>query len=40
MKQLFAVPKNVQVKKNGQVIRRMTVRRRAIYPPERQCAGY
>ena len=40
MKQLVAVPQNVQVKKNGQVVQRMAVRRRAIFPPERQRAEY
>ena len=32
IKKLIAVPKNIEVKKNGQVVRRMTVRRRAIFP--------
>ena len=40
IKQLIAVPKNIQVKKNGQVVRRMTVRRRAIFPAEHKCAEY
>ena len=35
IKKLIAVPKNLEVKKNGQVVRRMTVRRRAIFPGER-----
>ena len=34
IKQLIAVPKNIQVKKTGQVVLRMTVRRKAIIPPE------
>ena len=32
MKKLIAVPKNIEVKKNGQVVRKMTVCRRAIFP--------
>ena len=40
VKQLIALPKNVQVKKNGQVVRRMTTRRKAIFPPERRRAEY
>ena len=40
VKQLIAVPKNVQVKKNGQVVQRMTTRRKAIFPPEHQCAEH
>ena len=40
IKQLIAVPKNIQVKKNGQVVRRMTVRRRAIFPAEHKRAEY
>ena len=40
IKQLIAVAKNVQVKKNGQVVRRMTVRRRSIYPAEQQHVEY
>ena len=40
IKQLIAVPKNIQVKKNGQVVRRMTVPRRAIFPAEHKRAEY
>ena len=40
IKQLTDVPQNVQVKKNGQVVQRMTVCRRVIFPPERQRAEY
>ena len=40
IKQLIAVPKNVQVKKNGQVVQRMTVRRRSIYPAVQQRVKY
>ena len=36
IKKLIAQPKNIQVKKNGQVVRKMTVRRRAIFPSERR----
>ena len=35
IKKLIAVPKNIEVKKNGQVDRKMTVRRRAIFPGAR-----
>ena len=34
IKKLIAQPENVKVKKNGQVVRKMTVRRRAIFPGE------
>ena len=40
IKQLIAVPKSIQVKKNGQVVQRMTVHRGAIFPPEHRCANY
>ena len=40
IKQSIAVPKNIQVNKNGQVIQRMTVRRRAIFPAEHRRAEY
>ena len=40
IKQLIPQPKNVQVKKNGNVFRRMVVRRRTIYPAERKCVAY
>ena len=40
IKQLIAVPKNIQVKKNGQVVRRMTVHRRDIFPAEYKRAEY
>ena len=36
IKKLIAEPKNIEVKKNGQVVRKMTVRRRAIFPSERR----
>ena len=40
IKQLIPQPKNVQVKKNGNVIRRMVVTRRTIYPSERKNVVY
>ena len=40
IKQLIAVPKNIQVKKNGQVMQRMTVHRRAIFPAQHERAEY
>ena len=40
IKQFIAVPKNIQVKKNDQVVRRMTVRRTAIFPAEHTRAEY
>ena len=40
IKQLIAVPENVQVKKNGEVVWRMTVCRRAMFPPDCQHAEY
>ena len=36
IKKLIAEPKYTEVKKNGQVVRKMTVRRRAIFPSERR----
>ena len=32
VKKLIAVPKTIEVKKNGQMVRKMTVRRRVIFP--------
>ena len=40
IKKLIAQPKNIQVKKNGQVVRKMTVRRRAIFPGETRRVYY
>ena len=40
IKQFIAVPKNIQVKKNDQVVRRMTVRRTAIFPAEHKRPEY
>ena len=40
IKQLIAVPKNVQVKKTGHAVQRMTVHRKVIIPPERHRAEY
>ena len=40
IKQLIAVPKNIQFKNNGQVFRRMTVHRRAIFPAEHKRTEY
>ena len=36
IKKLLAQPKQVSVKKNGQVVRRMTVRRKAYFPGRRR----
>lgn len=36
IKKLLSQAKQIQVKKNGQVVRRMTVRRKAIYPPTKE----
>lgn len=33
IKKLLPAAKQIEVKKNGQVVRRMTVRRKTIYPP-------
>ena len=33
IKKLLPQAKQIEVKKNGQVVRRMTVRRKTIYPP-------
>ena len=33
IKKLLTQPKQIEVKKNGQIVRRMTVRRKTIYPP-------
>ena len=33
IKKLLLQAKQIEVKKNGQVVRRMTVRRKTIYPP-------
>ena len=40
IKQLIAEPKNIQVKKNEKVVRRMTVHRTAIFPAEHRHAEY
>ena len=40
IKQLITVPKNILVKKNDQVVWRMTVLRRAIFPTEHKRAEY
>ena len=39
-KQLIPQPKNVQVRKNRNVVRRMVVRLRTIYPAERKNVVY
>ena len=36
IKKLLSQAKKIEVKKNGQVVRRMTVRRKAIYPPTKE----
>ena len=36
IKKLLAQPKHVEVRKNGQVIRRMTVRRKSYFPGRRR----
>ena len=36
IKKLLSQAKQIEVKKNGQVVRRMTVRRKAIYPPTKE----
>ena len=33
IKKLLAQAKQIEVKKNGKIVRRMTVRRKTIYPP-------
>ena len=40
IKQLIPQPKNVLVKKNGSIIRRMVVRRRTIYPKKKKNVVY
>ena len=40
IKKLIAKPKNIEVKKNGQVVRKMTVQRRVIFPGERRRVCY
>ena len=35
IKKLLARPKNIEVKRRGRLVRKMTVRRRAIFPPSR-----
>ena len=40
IKQFIAVPKNIQVKKNGQVVQRMTVHGTAIFPAEHRHTEY
>ena len=36
IKKMMAQPKNIQVKQNGRVVRRMVVRRSTIYPGSRR----
>ena len=40
IKRLIAQPKNVEVKRNGAVIRRMVVRGKAIFPSSRRRPEY
>ena len=40
IKRLIAQPKNVEVKRNGVVVRRMVVRRKAIFPSARRRQEY
>ena len=40
IKQLIPQPKNIQVKKEGKVVRRMTVRSKTIYPTQRENIQY
>ena len=40
IKKLIVQPKNVDVKKNSQVVRKMTARRRAIFPGEPRGGQY
>ena len=40
IKRILAQPKNVEVKQNGRVVRRMVVRRSAIYPVSRRMNCY
>ena len=40
IKILIAQPKNVEVKRNGVVVRRMVVRRKAIFPSARRRREY
>ena len=40
IKQLIPQSRNIEVKKNGQVVRQMVVRRKTIYPPRRGNAEY
>ena len=40
IKRLIAQPKNVEVKRNGVVVRRMVVRRKAIFPSARRRREY
>ena len=40
IKRLIAQPKNVEVKRNGVVVRRMVVRRKAIFPGARRRREY
>ena len=39
-KRILAQPKNVEVKQNGRVVRRMVVRRSTIYPVSRRMNCY
>ena len=40
VKRLIAQPKNVKVKRNGAAVRRMVVRRKAIFPSARRRREY
>ena len=40
IKKLIVQPKNVNAKRNGQVVRKMTVRRRAIFPGKHRGSQY
>ena len=40
IKRFLAQPKNIDVKQNGRVVRRMVVRRKTIYPSNRRRREY
>ena len=40
IRKLIAQPKNIEVKKNEQVVRKMTVQRRAIFPGKQRRVYY
>ena len=40
IKRFLAQPKNINVKENGRVVRRMVVRRKTIYPSNRRRREY